>query len=344
MYNHGFFIYFSSFWRDESMSFSLREFNRLSDQSELFDNMYCNNQASSAALESEVLNAHEAIISGYQALLSELSQGKKKEKADIYNNMHVQYEGLRKYYGICFDKTPDAAIAKKRELLEKQYTHNAQCVFYVQSSRDTYSSKSDKKFEAEYLVEYEVIKDRLRVAKEILDNLNPSSSLNLYIDTSGEVDCDDEALPVLVREVSKHTEEGIDHLMSLRQDSTSSEEEHSECASTLLALATPRACSPQTSIELINQCWRDLHLLSQSEIFQHHPQRVNILASVQLLATIKIGLEDERSENNPAPSLSAQSFMASSKTIGVKRTRRDEQQEEIDTRPTQASSSSSSCN
>jgi|TARA_R110002126_G_scaffold17798_2_gene68864 hypothetical protein len=334
------------------MSFSLREFNRLSEQSELFDEMYCNNQASNAELEPEVLEAHEAIIQGYQALIAGLSQSKKKEKADVYNNMHVQYEGLRKYYGICFDKTPKEAKADKRELLEKQCTCNAQCIFYATSSRDTYPTKSAKTFEAEYLAEYEVVKKRLSAARKILDNSNSSSSLNLYMDTSGEVDCDDEALPVLVRKVSKHTEAGIESLMSLRQNSTSSEDDsecvseegHSECVSTLLAFATPRTCSPQKSLELINQCWRDLHLLSQSAIFEHHPQRVNIMASVQLLATVKISLEGEKSQNNPTPSLSIQGFMAPSRTVGVKRTSRDEQQEEIDTRPTQASSCSSSYN
>ncbi|MDF1684929.1 MAG: hypothetical protein P1U36_09800 [Legionellaceae bacterium] len=327
------------------MSFSLREFNRLSKQSELFDNMYCQYNTFDIAPEPEVLEAHEAIITGYQALIAELSQGKKKEMADIYNNMHVQYEGLRKYYGICYDKTPETAIAKKRELLEKQNTCNAQCIFYTTSSRDTYSSKSDKKFEAEYLVEYEVVKTRLDDAKKRLER--PISASNLRIDTSVE------ALPVLVREVSKHTEAGIGNLLSLRQSSSfsdedsiacASEEEHSDCASTLLALATPRACSSQKSIEVINQCWRDLHLLSQSKKFEDHPQRGNLIASVQLLATIKIGLEDERSQNIPAPSLSRQSFMAPPKTIGVKRASRDEQQEDRDTCPTQISSSSSSCN
>ena len=68
------------------------------------------------------------------------------------------------------------------------------------------------------------------------------------------------------------------------------------------------------------------------------------MASVQLLATVKISLEGEKSQNNPTPSLSIQGFMAPSRTVGVKRTSRDEQQEEIDTRPTQASSCSSSYN
>lgn len=270
------------------------KFNQLLLESELFDEKYCNNEALSIAPEHEVLEAHEAIIHGYLVLISDLPESKKREKANVYNNMHVQYEGLRKYYGICFDEMLESAKTEKRELLDKQYMCNAQCISYTILSRDTYSSKQDKKFEEDYLKEYKVVKNRLDAENRILVPQNSTSS----------------------------EDSGV----------CFSEDEHRECAFILLSLATPKTSSAENSTALFNQCWRDLHYLAQSDVFKSHPQHTNLKEAVGLLTSIKIGLDDDPlvTENSHASSLLTQSFMAPSKSIGIKRTSRDEQQEEIE--------------
>jgi hypothetical protein len=180
-------------------------------QSQLFDEQYTDHHHPTRLSEQDVFNAHQNIITGYETLLQENSEIKPKDRADIYTNMHVQYEGLRKYYGICYDLAQTIDI--KNELLDKQTRCTRQCILYTEYSRDYYASKKAKTWANEYLEQYHDVMSRLDNAKNELEKQTSSSTSSI-------------------------------------SSAPSRDEATSECADALLGLASsPRANSPLEIID-----------------------------------------------------------------------------------------------
>ncbi|MDF1828101.1 MAG: hypothetical protein P1U39_07460 [Legionellaceae bacterium] len=188
-----------------------KQLNQLLEQSKLFDKQYTDHKNPTRLPEQAVFSAHQNIITSYETLLQENSEIKPKDRADIYTNMHVQYEGLRKYYGICYDFAQ--TIDVKNELLDKQTRCTRQCILYTEYSRDYYASKKDKTWASDYLKQYHDVKSRLDNAKNELEKQTSSSTSSI-------------------------------------SSTLSPDEAASECADALLGLASsPRANSPLEIID-----------------------------------------------------------------------------------------------
>lgn len=308
--------------------FDKDEFNRLSALSIDFDSKYCDYNNRSKIKEHTVIKEHNEIIDGFKTLLLGTCAEHQKYRPDVFTNMHVQYEGLRKYFGIRYDH---ALSSEKKHLLDKQLESNNLCIYYTNQSHEACSTKKYKSYALKYLGEYNTIKSRLE--NEKLSNQHETvtqSSLSEF--------------PTIEREISERGLVGAATLLKMSQDAQTPSIAVSH---RLLDINDARTASFQierqnTSIdaEVINRCFRELTVLYRSSQNLDEPQRIQLSSALASLGSLKKDL-NETQVSLQRQYTSAQSMLGLfGSIVGTKRSQRDDANTEDNSQYKKSASSS----